>query len=244
MTTLGVQLYSVREHLGAQLPDTLDRLAGMGFSHIEPYDILTDTAGLKAAASAAGLTIASAHAKITELDRDAVLDAAVQLGVETVIVPWVSPGTFETADGVARFADEVSAVVDAAAARGVRIGYHNHDFEFRALPDGTPAYEAFVARLDPRVVLELDTFWASVGGADVFSLLPALGERVRLLHLKSEPYDGRHPVTGPDVSRRLDEVLALAAPALELPVVEVVVDDGIFEVLARNAAFFLARIAA
>lgn len=241
---LGVQLYSVKDHLGDRTAATLQRLAELGFSHVEPYDILSDTPGLKAAADGAGVRIASVHAKITELDTERVLDAAGELGASTVVIPWVAPATFSDPDGIARFADSVARAADDAQPRGIRVGYHNHDFEFATIVDGRPAYELLVDRLDPRVVLELDTFWASVGGADVFELLPRLGERVRLLHLKSEPYDDRHPITGVDVSERLDEVLALARPALELPVVEVVVDGDVFPVLARNAQFFAEQVAA
>lgn len=243
MTALGVQLYSVRDQLGEHMAATLERLASMGFSHVEPYDILSDTSGLRAAADASGLEIVSVHAKVTELDTEHVLDAAAELGATTVVVPWASPESFADLDGIARLADAIARAADSAASRGIRIGYHNHDFEFRTI-DGRPAYELFVELLDPRVVLELDTYWASVGGADVFELLPALGERVRLLHLKSEPYDDRHPITGVDVSTRLDEVLALARPSLELPVVEVVIDGDVFPVLARNARYFSGLVAA
>ena len=244
MSALGVQLYSVKERLGSELPATLQRLAELGFSHVEPYDILTDTDRLKAAASAAGLQIASVHAKITELDADRVLDAAAELGAQTVIVPWVSPATFTDLDGIARLADDIGRAADEAAARGMRVGYHNHDFEFSTTVAGRASYDLLVERLDPRVVLELDTFWASVGGADVFELLPRLGGRVRLLHVKSEPYDDRHPIAGVDVSQRLGEVLEVARPSLELPIVEVVVDGDVFPVLARNAEFFTGLVAA
>jgi sugar phosphate isomerase/epimerase len=244
VSALGVQLYSVRERLGGELPATLTRLAELGFSHVEPYDILTDTGRLKSAASAAGLQIVSVHAKITELDADRVLDAAAELGAQTVIVPWVAPATFTDTDRIATLADAMASAADQAAARGMCVGYHNHDFEFATMVGGRPAYDLLVERLDPRVVLELDTFWASVGGADVFELLPRMGERVRLLHVKSEPYDGRHPIAGVDVSQRLGEVLALARPSLELPVVEVVVEGDVFPVLARNAEYFAGLVAA
>ncbi|GAB3584086.1 sugar phosphate isomerase/epimerase [Leifsonia lichenia] len=229
-TPLGVQLYSVRDDIGPDaLPATLARLAALGFTHVEPYDILSDTDGLASALQASGLRAVTAHAKITELDRDAVLAAAARLGVETVIVPWVRPETIATREGVEALAAAINAASSAAAAHGIRVGYHNHDFEFAQHIDGVPAYEVLVGLLDPAVVLELDTYWAAVGGADVTELIPRLGDRVRFLHVK---HDDANPF---DIA----DVIPLAS-SLELPVVEVVVHEGdVFPLVEENARYFL-----
>ncbi|UAJ80364.1 sugar phosphate isomerase/epimerase [Leifsonia sp. ZF2019] len=227
--SLGIQLYSVRDDIGPEaLPGTLARLAGYGFTHAEPYDILSDTEGLNAALDAAGLQTDTAHAKITELDRDRVLDAAERLGIGTVIVPFVAPASIAERDGVLALADAINAIVPVAADRGIRLGYHNHDFEFAQRIGERTAYDVLVDALDPAVVLELDTYWAAVGGEDVLALLPKLGDRVRYLHVKEE---GTNPF---DVA----EAVGLAG-SLELPVVEVVVHEGdVFPLIERNAAFF------
>ena len=227
--SLGIQLYSVRDDIGPDaLPGTLARLAALGFTHAEPYDILSDTEGLNAALDAAGLQADTAHSKITELDRDRVLDAAERLGIGTVIVPFVPPASIADRDGVLALADAINAVVPVAADRGIRIGYHNHDFEFAQKIGGRTAYDLLVDALDPAVVLEVDTYWAAFGGEDVLALLARLGDRVRFLHVKE---DGTNPF---DVA----EVVGLAG-SLELPVVEVVVHEGdVFPLIERNAAFF------
>jgi sugar phosphate isomerase/epimerase len=238
---LGVQLYSVRDDISAAaLPGTLRRLAAMGFTHVEPYDILGDTEGLRTALAESGLRADTAHAKITELDTDTVLDAAERLGVGTVVVPWVDPERIADRAGIETFAAEVNEAARTAAERGIRVGYHNHDFEFRQKVDGRHAYEVLVSLLDPAVVLEVDTFWASVGGADVFELLPRLSDRVRFLHVKNEPPDPEDlPLLGVDITGRMDEVVEISRPFVELPVVEIVVDEGdVFPVLERNAAYF------
>jgi sugar phosphate isomerase/epimerase len=226
-TPLGVQLYSVRDDIGPDaLPATLARLASLGFTHAEPYDILGDTEGLADALESSGLRATTAHAKITELDRDAVLAAAARLGVETVIVPWVRPDSIATREGVSALAAAINAA--AAAEQGIRVGYHNHDFEFSQKIDGVPVYELLVEQLDPAVVLELDTYWAAVGGADVTELIPRLAHRIRFLHVK---HDSANPF---DIA----EVLPLAT-SLELPVVEVVVHEGdVFPLVEQNARYF------
>jgi sugar phosphate isomerase/epimerase len=244
MTTpaLGVQLYSVRNDLGREsLSTTLARLAGMGFTHVEPYDILSNTEALAAAIELNGLSAVTAHAKITELDREAIVAAALRLGISTIVVPYVNPERLETREGVERFASEINEARLFAADHGIRLGYHNHDFEFRQKVDGRSAYELLVSLLDPEVVLEVDTFWASVGGGDVFELLPRLKDRVRFLHVKNEPPDEEDlPLLGVDITGRMSEVIELSKTYVELPVVEIVVDDGdVYPVLERNAAYFL-----
>jgi sugar phosphate isomerase/epimerase len=238
---LGVQLYSVRDDLGPDdLDTTLARLAAMGFTHVEPYDILGYTAALKKAIDANGLLATTTHAHIVTLNRDAVIAAAKELGIDTVLVPWVEPESIADRAGVEKLAAAINDAARYAAGHGIRVGYHNHDFEFSQHIDGQSAYELLVTLLDDDVILEVDTYWASVGGADVFELLPRLKERVRFLHVKNEPPDaGDPPALGVDITGRMSEVLAVSQEFVTMPVVEVVVDEGdVFEVLERNAAFF------
>lgn len=169
---LSVQLFSVKDLLGDRLGSTLRRLREIGYTHVEPYDIVSDPAALKRALADSGLGVVAAHARLTELDRDAVIAAATELGIGTLIVPWVDKERLRDRDGVARFADEINAAAQFAATHGIRVGYHNHEFEFDQRIDGRPAYDLLVDLLDPDVVLQVDTFWASVGGADVLELLP------------------------------------------------------------------------
>jgi sugar phosphate isomerase/epimerase len=239
---LGIQLYSVRDDIGpGKLDGTLARLAAAGFTHAEPYDILTDPGGLGAALRGAGLLADTAHASVVRHGETAVLDAAEALGISTVITPWVDPAGIADRAGVERLAAALNGAAERGAARGIRIGYHNHDFEFAERIDGVPAYEVLVGLLDPAVVLEVDVYWAGVGGADVFELLPRLGDRVRLLHLVHEREPGNdRPVLGVDTAGRMAEVLALTAATVELPVVEVVAHHSdVWPLVERNAAYFL-----
>jgi sugar phosphate isomerase/epimerase len=238
---LGIQLYSVRDDIGpADLETTLKRLAGLGFTHAEPYRILDRTEQLGEALTAAGLKATAAHANVTTADRDAYFDAAERLGLDTLIVPWTEPGVLSSRDGIAAVAAAINDAARRAADRGLAVGYHNHDFEFSQHVDGRPAYEILADALDGEVVLEVDTFWASMGGADVFELIPRLGSRVRFLHVTNEPPDDDDPPPlGPAITGRMAEVVRLGTPFVHMPVVEVVVHAGdVFPVLERNAAFF------
>ena len=67
---------------------------------------------------------------------------------------------------------------------GLRVGYHNHHFELESKISGVHGLEVLADRLAPEVVLEVDTYWAYAGGADVPALITRLGDRVVALHLK------------------------------------------------------------
>lgn len=245
---LGVQLYSVRDDIGpGQLSGTLNRLAGLGFTHVEPYRILDDTDGLAVALSEAGLAAVAAHANVVAAggaDRDAYFSAARELGLSTLIVPWAEPERLADRDGISALADAINAAARRGADQGIAIGYHNHDFEFRQRVGGTASYEILADSLDDGVILELDTHWASVGGADVFELIPRLGSRIGFLHVTNEPPDDDDPpVLGVDVTGRMDEVVAAGRDVGAMTVLEVVVHDGdVFPALERNAAYFLRQV--
>lgn len=53
--------------------------------------------------------------------------------------------------------------------------------------DGRSALEAFADLLDPSVLLEVDLYWATAGGADPVRLVQGLGDRVHAVHVKDGP---------------------------------------------------------
>ena len=70
------------------------------------------------------------------------------------------------------------------------------------------------------MLLELDTYWAAVGGQDVPALLGRLGDRVRYLHVKDGPVTRDDPMTAVGAGRMpVAEILA-AEPAADWHVVE------------------------
>jgi len=215
-----VQLYSVREQLPGDRKGVLKRIAAAGYGAVEPFNILADPAGLHADLDAAGLSVCSVHAVPSGEQAADVLAAAKTLGAPTVIVPHLPPDRFATAESVAAVAADLNAMATRTADAGLRFGYHNHDFELSSVVDGTPALEVLAGLLDEGVVLEVDTYWAAVGGQDVPALLRRLGDRVRFLHVKDGPITKQDPMTAVGAGRMpVAEILA-AAPSAEWHIVE------------------------
>ncbi|HEX4288391.1 MAG TPA: sugar phosphate isomerase/epimerase [Trebonia sp.] len=216
---LGLQLYTVRDQLASGRSAVLEAIRGFGYAAVEPYDVLTDPEALRADLDEAGLAVCAVHAKALGDDADAFLDGARTVGADTVIVPWADPERFADADAIGGLARELNEAAARAAGRGLRFGYHNHAFEL-ALVDGRTGLEALADALDPAVLLEVDTYWAAVGGQDVPALLGRLGDRVRYLHVKDGPVTKDDPMTAVGGGRMpVAEILA-ACPSAEWHVVE------------------------
>ena len=182
---ISVQLYSVREALADDVQATLSRLVDLGLAHAEPYHLLEYRDELVRAREQLPIAFPSAHQSfLGEVDFPAVLEAAQAVGVKYLVDPFWNPADWTDAAKVRALAGTLNRRAETAAEAGIRVGYHNHHFELAAQLDGRPALEVFAEELDPRVVLEIDTYWAAVGGADVPPLLERLGERVQLVHLK------------------------------------------------------------
>jgi len=184
---LSLQLYSVREQLSADFDGTIARLAEYGYRYVEPYGIEKFTTQLAQSLPAHGLQAATAHSAPVTGDLDAVIKAAQQLGVGTVIQPSSPRDLWETADGVKRWAEQLNAAAPRMKAEGLRLGYHNHEYELATTFEGVHALEVLADELDPDIGLEVDTYWAYAGGADVPALLERLGERVIAIHIKDGP---------------------------------------------------------
>lgn len=215
-----VQLYSVRDELAADRSGVLQRIAKAGYGAVEAFSVLTDPDGLRADLDAAGLAVCSVHANPVGEQAADVLAAARTLGADTIIVPHLPPARYADRASVAAVASELNETAARAADAGFRFGYHNHDFELSSLIDGTPALEVLAAVLADSVLLEVDTYWAAVGGQDVPALLRRLGDRVSYLHVKDGPITRDDPMTAVGSGRMpVAEILA-AAPAAQWHVVE------------------------
>ncbi len=227
-----LQLYTVRERLADDRKAVLASIAGFGYGAVEPFNILDDPAGLRADLDAAGLLVCSVHATPSGEQTAALLRAARTLGAGTVIVPHMPPARFADRASVLALADELNEIAARTADQGLRLGYHNHDFELSSMVDGRPALEVLADALDDPVdgggagggvggvLLEVNTYWAAVGGQDVPALLGRLGDRVRYLHVKDGPVTRDDPMTAVGAGRMPVAGILAAGSSAEWHVVE------------------------
>jgi sugar phosphate isomerase/epimerase len=190
---LGIQLYTLREEADRDFPAVLARLRAIGFRGVEVAAFHGLSAReLRARLDDNGLDAPSLHGNPVGTETSRVLDDAEALGVEAVVIPAAAPDRFESAAAIDALADEITAANESATARGFALGYHNHFWEWQTLSGESTAelgWDRLWARLPAPVFAEVDVYWAQVAGQDPVTVLRALGDRARFLHLKDGPAD-------------------------------------------------------
>jgi sugar phosphate isomerase/epimerase len=237
--TYSLQLYTLRGALEKDLAGTIQRVAEIGFAQVEPYNFAATARELGEALRANRLTAPSGHAPLLSQDQDQIFAAARDLGMETVIEPYIPAEHWQSAGDIRATAEKLNAAARKASVYGLRVGYHNHAWELESVIDGQTALEYFAGLLDPEVVLEVDTYWVAVGGQDPVEILTRLGDRVRLIHIKDGPLTTDTKAQLPAGKGKVPvlDVIA-AAKSLEVGVVEF--DDysgDIFDGITQSLAF-------
>jgi sugar phosphate isomerase/epimerase len=239
---LSVQLYTVRDQIAEDRDGVLRRIAQIGYGAVEPYNPLDDPKGFRRIADDLGLTVSSAHAiALIHQEPGPVFEAVATLGTDLVILPaGIAADDFTTRDGVARAAELLNGLSAKAAGYGLRLGYHNHWWEFEPRIDGVHAFEVLAAMTVPDVFFEVDTYWAAVGGAQVPDLLRRLGDKVLALHVKDGPVakDEPHTAVGKG-AMPVPEILAASPEAWRIVELDNCATD-MFEALADSHAYLTA----
>lgn len=227
---MAVQLYSARQLIGS--PElfaknheyVLGRLAQMGytgaeaasysdglFSGMEPEDF-------KAALNKAGLELVSSHTtRVLSSDElssgnyeaamkwwDQCIEAHKKAGIPRLVMSYSQK--LDTEAELKVMAEYLNAIGSRCNAAGIRFGYHNHAHEF-AKVGNTTMMDYFIANTDPaKVFIEMDVYWAVVGGAAPVEYMHKYPGRFELLHIKDKKEIGQSGMVGFDaIFRNFDK---------------------------------------
>lgn len=186
---VGIQTYTLRDAMRADTAATLAMIASVGYDYVElngrdfaemAPDVL---AGLVAEA---GLYAPSTHLDLASLRDDPARTAKTcqVLGCEYGVLPWIGADE-RTLDDWKGHAALLNTAGQVFADHGIRLAYHNHQFEFVDLGGGTRAMDILLAETQADLVaFELDIFWARLAGVDFESLFRANPGRFELCHIK------------------------------------------------------------
>ena len=181
----GYQLYTIREELSSDsaIDAALAKTSEMGYVQVESFGYMDGTFfgqqpdQFKKTINSASLTTPSGHYLPMELAGDKVvpidtaniakmLDAAEALGQQWVIVPWMSEA-WRTESGYMHLVEYLKTLSAMCKERSLIAGWHNHEFEFEPLENGTIPYDFLIENLkDHGVVFEMDLHWVAFAGED------------------------------------------------------------------------------
>jgi len=197
---IGLQLYTVRDHLEKDLTGTLKKVAEIGYRDIEvgglEYYGKTPTE-LRRILSGFGMTATSRHCSEEQLksDPEGNIAKAKECGITYIVLASLEDKDRKSLDAVKRDAEWFNQVGAIVARAGCTFAYHGHNFDYAPL-EGSTIYDELIKRTDPKVVnFQIDCFWCVRAGKDPVDYFHRYPGRFPLLHIK-DLKPGFPPTTG------------------------------------------------
>ena len=184
---VGIQLYTVRNDMEKDFEGTLSKIAGIGYKEVEFAGYFGHSpSDVRAILNRLNITAPSAHGPLSMLTDNwqKTIDNAKVMGHEYLIVAYLNDDQRKSLDDYRRHADLFNSAGETARKSGVKLGYHNHDFEFKPM-EGKLPYDLLLERTDPNLVkLEMDLFWITKGGQNPLTYFSRYPGRIELVHVK------------------------------------------------------------
>lgn len=195
---VGVQLYTLRTDIGKDPKGTLAKVAQLGYKQVETFGYGNrkwfglSAAELKSVLKANGLTSPSGHTfpgsfflkDGWEDQWKVAVEDSKALGQEYITIPWLEEAYRNSADNYKKIAHGLNKAGELAHQGGLKLAYHNHDFEF-ATVDGQTGFDILTKSTDKKLVqFELDLYWAVKAGHDPVKLFHEHPGRIVMWHVK------------------------------------------------------------
>jgi sugar phosphate isomerase/epimerase len=180
---IAAQLYTVRQV--GDLASQLELVAACGFADIETigfHDLPPQHMARQVTGS--GLSVRSAHFDWGEFETrfDDILDLLNLMKCQVAVMPWLSPEARpDTPEGWMDVSGRLTAWADELAVHGVRLAYHNHDFDLTGRPGETPLDQILS---HDNMYWQPDLGWLAVAQQDPCALLHRYADRIVSVHAK------------------------------------------------------------
>lgn len=184
---IALQLYSIRQDCEKNLPGSLAAVAKMGYKGVEfagyygrtsqQLRKLLDDNGLKCVGTHIGLETMLGD-KLRET-----IEFNQVLGNKHLICPSMPEERRKNRAGWLQCAKLFNEISDKVRPHGMKVGYHNHNFEFKPL-DGEAPWDTFFGNTHKDVIMQFDTGNAVEGGGDALPFLKKYPGRATTVHMK------------------------------------------------------------
>jgi sugar phosphate isomerase/epimerase len=184
---VGLQLYSLRDQLTADLPGMLDRVRDMGFKYVElagTYNLTPEK--FKAELDSRGLKAISGHFPYGTFrdDPESIAREAKILGMEYAGCAWIEHEEPFDEDDCRKAIAVFNKAGETLAKHGIKFFYHTHGYEFQPHDEGT-LFDLMMAETKPEFVgYQMDVFWIAHAGQRPATLMEKYAGRFELTHLK------------------------------------------------------------
>lgn len=209
----GLSLYTVRGDMETNTKATLQIVADIGYKNIEAvgykdgaYYGMSPKA-FKAYVKQIGLKPISTHQLDITLDNMNTMFAdAKAAGFKYFVLPIPPMGLFNydeatqtmgmtgTVENLAKIIDEMG---EKAYKTGLKLLYHNHDFEFKKNEAGIVPIEYLLENCNPKYVnFQMDMYWVTKAGAEPIAYFKKYPKRFKMWHVKDMDNEGRFAPVG------------------------------------------------
>jgi len=221
----GLALYTVRENMGEDAKATLQKVADAGYAYIEAagyadgkfYGMTPQD--FKSYVESLGLTPVSTHmGGVTLENADQQIADTKAAGFEyfTIPVPPMGMFTFDPENRtmgmkgtMEDFAEILTTIGKKCESAGLKLLYHNHDFEYKDNEDGIKPIVYLLENTDSKYVnFQMDLYWVTRAEADPVSYFEKYPGRFKLWHVKDMDEEGKFAPVGEgtiDFKRILDK---------------------------------------
>lgn len=183
---VGIQVYGLRdllENTPDQFEAVMKSVKEMGYDGVE----LAGTYGLEPAyirdtLAKIGLVPLSAHVPLADMmaDIDKVIADYRIIGVDYLVVPYLPEEYRHNTPGYPVVIEAMKQIGAAVKAAGMKLLYHNHNFEFVTLENGTFGFDDIYTQVPEDLLrVEPDTCWIKVAGQDPAALCPQVWPPLR-----------------------------------------------------------------
>jgi sugar phosphate isomerase/epimerase len=188
---IGLQLYSLRDIIFKDVNGVLKQVAGFGYEELEAFSygdgkvLGLPVADVAKMVSDLGMKMPSGHYVLKHFTNweKAVNDAKI-LGHENMIIAYLQQEERKSIDDYKKICEQINKQAEVCKKYGIRMGYHNHDFEFTPI-DGQIPYHLMLKELDPKLVgMELDLFWVTYANHDPLKMFKEHSGRFEQWHVK------------------------------------------------------------
>lgn len=194
---VGIQVYGLRdllENTPDQFAEVMKEVKAIGYDGVELAGLYgLDPEYIRKTLEEIGLIPISAHVPLAELMEDAkgVADTYKRIGVKYIAVPYLPEEYRPNTPGYAVVLEKMEQIGRVMKDNGIKLEYHNHDFEFVRLPDGTFGFDDIYTQIPEDLLkVEPDLCWIKVAGQSPVDYLKKYGPRCEIVHLKDYIKEG------------------------------------------------------